>query len=142
MPHRGSSDNENFLDDAVREGEALYHFHFDEGKKMQWFDGNIYVYGNRASISIWYDSIALRRPDLNHHLEEIAAATGVQTIFTVENKIIETEGSGLGFVNVPIFRENGNLTVGEFLRDHVFKLSQAAKQASEIEKRAMPRRYT
>ena len=139
IPHRGEENNENFLDDVVRNGEGSYRFSVHEGKMLQWFDGDIYVSFGQVTVNICCESFILSGDAFSRELSEIAARTGVTICYTVNNKITRSGPSALGFVNIPLFRQDGSrLTVDQFVTDYLFNVSRAAREARQLEEHVYP----
>ena len=137
-PHH-SIEYEQFLDDVVDRGHGTYMFFVDEGRKYQFFNGDIYVSAPKVLISIGYESLFLSGERFSKELEEIAGKTGVCVYESLTNHVTASASNGLGFVNVPLFREDGSsLTVDEFVTDYLFKVSVAAKAARDLEELLFP----
>ena len=139
VPHGSIGENENFLGDVVNRGYGSYMFFVSEGGGYQMFHGDIYVSAPNVLIAIGYESLFLPGEKFRNELDEIAEKTGVCVYESLGNHVTVSEPNALGFVNVPLFREDGSrLTVDKFVTDYLFNVSRAANLARELEERVIP----
>lgn len=138
VPHSGVENNEHFLDDVVNKGRGQYVFYVRE-RKYQSYNGEISVSFGRVLVDIGYESLFLSGEKFGEELHEIAEKAEVHVYESLVNHGTVSEPNGLGIVNIPLFREDDSrLTVDEFVTDYLFKVSQAANLARELEERIVP----